>query len=65
MCTPGTLQAPVPCTQLAVATQALAVCEGGRGSGLLVSSLFPCTEPQPSLSGASPLVTPLESHLTG
>ena len=37
MCTPGTLQAPVPCTQLAVATQALAVCEGGRGSGLLVS----------------------------
>ena len=37
MCTPGTLRAPVPCTQLAVATQALAVCEGGRGSGLLVS----------------------------
>lgn len=37
VCPPDTLQAPVPCTRLAVATQALAVCEGGRGSGLLVS----------------------------
>lgn len=37
VCTPGTLQAPASCTQLAVPTQALAVCDEGRGSGLLIS----------------------------
>lgn len=40
----------MPSTQLTVATQPLASCEGTKS----VASFFPCTKPLPSLSGAVP-----------
>ena len=37
VCSPGTLQAPAPCTQLAAAAQPLEGCEGAWGGALLLS----------------------------